>query len=93
MKSTANDPEEYLNSLPEERQQAVRKLRKILLENLPVGFEEGMGYGMLSYHVPLSTYPSGYHVDPSLPLPFIILLPKRTMLHFITWEYTLTPNC
>lgn len=76
MQSTAKNPEEYLNSLPEERQQVVGKLREILLENLPEGFEEGMGYGMLSYHVPLSMYLSGYHID-SQPLPFINLASQK----------------
>lgn len=77
MHSSAEDPEKYLNSLPEERRTAVKKLREVLLKNLPEGFEEGMGYGMLSYHVPHSLYPAGYHVDPSLPLPFINLASQK----------------
>lgn len=77
MHSSAEDPEKYLNSLPEERRTAVKKLREVLLKNLPEGSEEGMGYGMLSYHVPHSLYPAGYHVDPSLPLPFINLASQK----------------
>lgn len=77
MHSSAEDPEKYLNSLPEERRTAVKKLREVLLKNLPEGFEEGMGYGMLSYHVPHSLYPAGYHVDPSHPLPFINLASQK----------------
>lgn len=77
MQSKATNPEEYLEELPEERRAAVEKLRKILLENLPAGFEEGISYGMLSYHVPHSVYPPGYHVDPKQPLPFINLASQK----------------
>ena len=77
MQSAAEDPKEYLNSLPEERKEVVEKLREVLVQNLPEGFEEGMGYGMLSYHVPHSLYPPGYHVDPSVPLPFINLASQK----------------
>lgn len=77
MQSSAEKPEAYINSLPQERREAIEKLRKVLLENLPEGFEEGMGYGMLSYHVPLSIYPKGYHVKPELPLPFINLASQK----------------
>ena len=77
MQSAARNAEEYLNELPEERREAVRKLRMTLLENLPEGFEEGMSYGMLSYYVPHSSYPPGYHVDPKQPLPFINLASQK----------------
>ena len=77
MQSSEKDPEKYLDSLPEERKTAVSKLREVLLHNLPEGFEEGMGYGMLSYHIPHSLYPAGYHVDPSQPLPFINLASQK----------------
>jgi hypothetical protein len=77
MRSSAENPEAYLNSLPQERKKVMEKLRKVLLENLPEGFEEDMGYGMLSYHVPLSIYPQGYHVNPEQPLPFINLASQK----------------
>ena len=77
MQSKATNPEEYLNELPEERKAAVEKLRKTLLDNLPEGFEEGISYGMLSYHVPHSVYPAGYHADPKQPLPFINLASQK----------------
>lgn len=63
--------QEYLNAIPEERQVAFDKLRNTILENIPEGFEEGMGYGMPAYYVPHSIFPAGYHCDPKLPLPFI----------------------
>lgn len=47
MKSTASTPQEYIDSLPDDRKAAVSELRKNILENLPKGFSETMGYGML----------------------------------------------
>ena len=71
MQSKAKTPAEYISELPEERKQAMMKLRETILENLPEGFEEEMSYGMIGYVVPHSLHPAGYHVNPELPLPFI----------------------
>ena len=71
MQSTALSPQEYIDSLPEERQLAMQKLRKTIQDNIPDGFEEVMSYGMLGFVVPFSLYPNGYHCNPKLPLPFI----------------------
>ena len=80
MQSTAKDPEEYLQSLSPDRRKAVSRLREVIKNNLPAGFEEGMGYGMLSFHVPHSMFPSGYHSDPTLPLPFINLASQKNYI-------------
>ena len=69
--------QEYLNAIPEERQVAFDKLRSTILENIPEGFEEGMGYGMPAYFVPHSIFPAGYHCNPELPLPFINLANQK----------------
>ncbi|MCF8266956.1 MAG: DUF1801 domain-containing protein [Ignavibacteriales bacterium] len=71
MQSDAKSPDEYISSLPEERKEILQKLRETIKENLPKGFSEEMGYGMLGYVVPHSLYPAGYHCDPKQPLPFI----------------------
>ena len=73
MKSKATTPNEYISELPEDRKVVVQRLRKIILDNLPKGFEESMNYGMLGYVVPHSVYPSGYHCNPKMPLPFIAI--------------------
>ena len=62
---------EYLENIPQERKDAFDKLRQVILDNLPNGFEECINYGMIGYVVPHSTYPAGYHCSPELPLPFI----------------------
>jgi uncharacterized protein YdhG (YjbR/CyaY superfamily) len=71
MQLKANSPQEYIDQLPDDRKQAISKLRKQILDNLPEGFEEQMNYGMIGYVVPHSLYPNGYHTDPKQPLPFI----------------------
>jgi len=82
MKYEANTVEEYIAQLPEERIAPFKKLRKTILDNLPKGFEEGMGYGMPAYYVPHSIYPDGYHCDPKLPLPFINIASQKNFIAF-----------
>ena len=80
MQSKATTPEQYLSALPEDRKEAMLKLRNAIKENLPQGFEEVISYGMLGYVVPHSIYPSGYHCDPKLPLPFINLASQKNFI-------------
>lgn len=80
MKVTPNSPEEYLNQLPEERQEVMDKLRKTILKNLPKGFKEGISYGMIGYVVPHDVYPDGYHCDPKLPLPFMSIASQKNFV-------------
>ena len=82
MKYEAKDPEEYIAQLPEDRQEPFKKLRQTVLDNLPNGFEEVMGYGMPAYVVPHSKYPEGYHCDPKLPLPFINIASQKNFIAF-----------
>lgn len=77
MQSKAATPDEYIESLPEERKEALAKLRKIIKKNLPKGFSEEMNYGMLGYVVPHKLYPKGYHCDPKLPLPFLAVASQK----------------
>lgn len=73
----AKTVEEYISKLPEERKQAVTKLRDTVKENLPDGFEEGISYSMIGFYVPHSVYPNGYHCNPKLPLPFINIASQK----------------
>jgi uncharacterized protein YdhG (YjbR/CyaY superfamily) len=67
----------YLEELPEDRRETIEKIRKVIKKNLPKGFQEIMNYGMIGYVVPHSAYPSGYHCDPKLPLPFLNLASQK----------------
>ena len=80
MQSAAITPTEYMDSLPEDRKPAMEKLRSIILENLPKGFQECMAYGMLGYVVPHSLYPAGYHCDPKTPLPFLNVASQKNFI-------------
>ena len=61
----------YTNSLPFDRKKTIAQLINIIEQNIPKGFEKVMNYGMPSFVIPHSIYPSGYHCDTTLPLPFI----------------------
>ena len=71
MQSEGKTVGEYIDTLPAERKPIIVALRKAITKNLPKGFEEQMGYGMMGYVVPHKLYPPGYHVTPELPLPFM----------------------
>ncbi len=81
MQYKAATPEDYINQVPEERQDALKKLRKIINDNLPKGFEEGIQYGMIGYYVPHSVYPDGYHCDPKTPLPFMSFASQKNSVN------------
>jgi hypothetical protein len=64
MKSDASNAEEYLQSLPEDRRAIVSRLRDVILANLPEGYRESVGWGMLCYGIPLERYPNTYNKQP-----------------------------
>ncbi|MCX6199160.1 MAG: DUF1801 domain-containing protein [Bacteroidetes bacterium] len=80
MQSKAQTPDEYIATLPADRQDAMNQLRKVIKKNLPKGFTEQMSYGMVGYVVPHSTYPNGYHCDPKLPLPFLNIASQKNFI-------------
>lgn len=56
--------EQYLAALPADRRAALIAVRKVILRNLPDGFEEALQYGAISYVVPLSRFPKTYNGQP-----------------------------
>jgi hypothetical protein len=80
MTSKAKTVDEYLKSLPDDRREAISAVRKVILKNLPKGYEEGMQYGMIGYYVPHSIYPKGYHCDPKQPLPLAGLASQQNYM-------------
>jgi hypothetical protein len=82
MQSQAVNPDKYMSELPANRLEAMTKLRDIIRKNLPKGFEETMQYGMLSYVVPHSLYPDGYHCKPTDALPFMSLASQKNNISF-----------
>ena len=80
MQSQAATVDQYIAGLPEERKKAVSELRKVIKKNLPKGFEECMGYGMIGYVIPHSLYPAGYHCNPAQPVPFMNIASQKNFV-------------
>jgi hypothetical protein len=64
MQSDATTVREYLDSLPDDRRKALAKVRTVIRRNLPKGIVETMNWGMITYEVPLRTYPDTYNGQP-----------------------------
>lgn len=80
MQSKAASPDAYLQEIPEERKAVFQKLRAVIKKNLPKGFREEMNYGMIGFVIPHSKYPSGYHCDPKMPLPFMNIASQKNFI-------------
>ncbi len=64
MRSEASTVDQYLAELPDDRRQAIEQVRGVVRRNLPAGYEEAMNWGMITYQVPLETYPDTYNKQP-----------------------------
>lgn len=64
MATPAASADAYLAALPPDRRQALAAVRAVIRANLPPGFEEGVQFGMIAYHVPLARYPDTYNKQP-----------------------------
>lgn len=74
--------EEYLDRLPDERRDIVKRILACIKRGIPPGFTEEMSYGMPGFVVPHSVYPAGYHCKPEEPLPFISVDSKKKSVNF-----------
>jgi uncharacterized protein YdhG (YjbR/CyaY superfamily) len=85
MRSTATTVQEYMQELAPERRAALETVRETILENLPPGYEEAMGFGMITYQVPLEVYADTYN---GKPLMYAALASqKRHMAVYLTGIY------
>jgi len=66
--------EEYLAGLPEERRPMVEAVRRVILEHLRAGYVETVSPGMVTYDVPLETYPDTYN---RRPLNYVALASQK----------------
>ena len=64
MRSDATTVEDYLDSMPADRREAIAAVRDVILDHLPNGLEEVMAWGMISYVVPLGRFPDTYNGQP-----------------------------
>ena len=72
--------EEYIEEVDENRRDAFRNLYETVKRNMPVGFEERMRYGMITFVVPLDIYPDGYLCRKDEPLPMLSIGCKKNHL-------------
>jgi hypothetical protein len=70
MQATPTTVTQYLRPLPADRRRTLQAIRTVILENIDGPFAEGIQGGSISYHVPHSVFPAGYHCNPEQPLPF-----------------------
>ena len=54
----------YLRSLDPERRKILSAVRKVVNDNLPEGYAEGITYGVIAWSIPLSTFPDTYNGQP-----------------------------
>jgi len=55
---------EYLKQLPADRRKTLSTVRNVVLENLPKGYKEAIGWGAITYAIPLEDYPNTYNGQP-----------------------------
>ena len=53
---------------------AIKAVRDVIRKKMPKGYEEGMGYGMITWSVPLAAYPGTYN---GLPLLYAALSSQK----------------
>ncbi len=63
-KTAVTTPSVYVKSLPPDRRAAIGAVRKVILDNLPDGYEEQILAGMLAYVVPFSRLAKTYNGHP-----------------------------
>ncbi len=80
MKISATSVDEYLPQAPEDRQEALRRMRNLLRDHLPDGFSECLSYGMHGHVVPHNLFPPATTATPSCRYLLSALPTKRTSL-------------
>jgi hypothetical protein len=62
--SKAKTVAEYLKRLPPDRRRSLAAVRRVVRENLPKGYQESIGWGAITYAIPLKVYPNTYNGQP-----------------------------
>jgi hypothetical protein len=70
----------YLENVEISKKEPFLKLRETIKNNIDSTFNEEINYGMIGYVVPHEVYPSGYHCDPKLPLPFLAIAAQKNFI-------------
>jgi len=62
--TSARTVTQYLRSLDPGRRKILSAVRKVVNDNLPEGYVEGVTYGIIAWSIPLSTFPDTYNGQP-----------------------------
>ncbi len=76
-KSGPTSVSRYLAALPADRRPEIERVREVIRDSLPEGFEEVVSRDMLVYQVPLERYPDTYNGH---PLWYVALASEKTYL-------------
>lgn len=87
--SSATTVEQYLDELPADRRDDVEAIRALVLDNLPDGYAEVMRWGMITYEVPLETFPNTYN---GKPLMFAALAAQKRHLSLYLTNVAFVPG-
>ena len=74
VKSEAVTADQYLPELSDDRRASISEVRQVILDNLPEGYRETVQFGIISYVVPLETFPKTYNRK---PLTYISLASQK----------------
>ena len=64
MGTAATNAQEYLADLDEDRRARIEPVYRLVREAVPAGYEETVAYGMITWQVPLATFPDTYNGQP-----------------------------
>ncbi|HEV7765792.1 MAG TPA: DUF1801 domain-containing protein [Thermoanaerobaculia bacterium] len=82
--SAAQNVEQYLAELPDDRRDVMTAMRKLIRRHLPKGYVESMTYGMILYGIPLETYPNTYN---NQPLGYVALAAQKNYYALYMFAY------
>ena len=64
MGTAATNAQEYLADLDEDRRARIEPVYRLVREAMPDGYEDTVAYGMITWQVPLTTFPDTYNGQP-----------------------------
>jgi uncharacterized protein DUF1801 len=64
VQSAAKTVVAYLAEQPAERRAELARVRRLIRKHMPKGYQEGMGWGVITWSVPLKVYPDTYNKQP-----------------------------
>lgn len=80
MATKATTVSEYLDEVEDERKEVFTKIFQTIKNNIPEGFDDTIQHGMISFVVPHSIYPDGYHCNKKQALPLMSIASQKNAI-------------